>query len=349
MAGNYANNALAAKVRAMFGKRLTPQNYRELLRKQTVNEVAAYLKQQTNYGGVLSDVNENLIHRGQLETILHRQMFDEYQKMFHFVNQADSGFFSFITARMEIEEILKCIRLLNSGHQGEYIYTLPSFLSKHTSFDLYALAKARSLTDLLDILKNTAYAEIIEKYVSSEKNEPDTVKMEIELKMYYYKRMLKFIETEYSGTTRENVRKSVGMEIDLENLTIVLRLKKYFNAAPDYIRSLLLPIYSKVSADEMNRIIFEPDTNAAWKSILGTYYGVYFKKYSFDFIEKYSRQIKYSFSKSLLMFSNAAPDVIMSYTELKSTELDNIINIIEGIRYSLPPSEISKLLIGSEE
>lgn len=349
MAGNYANNALAAKVRAMFGKRLTAQNYRELLRKQTVNEVAAYLKQETSYSAILSDINENLIHRGQLETILHRQMFNEYQKMFHFVNQTDYRFFGFITARMEIDEILKSIRLMNSGHQDDYIYSLPSFLSKHTSFDLYALAKARSFNDMLDILKNTPYADILKKYVSEENGEPDTIKMEIELKIYYYNKLLKFIENEYAGSSKENVKKSIGMEIDLENLTVVLRLKRYFNATPDYIRPLLLPIYSKVSAEEMNKIIFEPDDQAAWKAILGTYYGKYFKQFSFDFIEKYSQQIKYNFNKNLLMFSNAAPDVIMSYTELKSTELDNIINIIEGIRYSLPPSEISKLLIGIEE
>jgi V/A-type H+/Na+-transporting ATPase subunit C len=77
MAYNTGSQALTAKVHAMYGRRLTPQNYRELVRKQSVSEVAAYLKQQTAYSPLLRDINENFIHRGQLENILRRDLFDQ--------------------------------------------------------------------------------------------------------------------------------------------------------------------------------------------------------------------------------------------------------------------------------
>lgn len=43
MLHNAGSEALTAKVHAMYGRRLTPQHYRELLHKQTVGEIAAYL------------------------------------------------------------------------------------------------------------------------------------------------------------------------------------------------------------------------------------------------------------------------------------------------------------------
>lgn len=44
-----AANAVLAKARAMYGKRLTAQNYTDLLACRTVNEAAAYLKAHTAY------------------------------------------------------------------------------------------------------------------------------------------------------------------------------------------------------------------------------------------------------------------------------------------------------------
>jgi len=42
-----------------------------------------------------------------------------------------------------------------------------------------------------------------------------------------------------------------AMEIDIENLMIIMRLKKYFNASNEYISNLLLPFYFKVKKDEI--------------------------------------------------------------------------------------------------
>ena len=44
-----AANAVLAKARAMYGKRLTAQNYTDLLACRSVNEAAAYLKAHTAY------------------------------------------------------------------------------------------------------------------------------------------------------------------------------------------------------------------------------------------------------------------------------------------------------------
>ena len=47
MIRTYSDNAVLAKVRALYGKRLTENDYTQLMGKKTVGEVAAYLKKET--------------------------------------------------------------------------------------------------------------------------------------------------------------------------------------------------------------------------------------------------------------------------------------------------------------
>jgi V/A-type H+-transporting ATPase subunit C len=52
--------------------------------------------------------------------------------------------------------------------------------------------------------------------------------------------------------------------------------------------------------------------------------------------------------KHLFVVSTSAPIAASSYLELKEIEIQNMIHIIEGIRYELAPAEIGKLLVGVE-
>ena len=56
MLPTYSSNVILAKARAMYGRRLTRANYRELLECRTVGEVASYLKNQTGYGSILAGI-----------------------------------------------------------------------------------------------------------------------------------------------------------------------------------------------------------------------------------------------------------------------------------------------------
>ena len=65
-------NAISAKARAIYGRRLTAADYQELTRQRTVSDVAAYLKANPGYGAYLAGIDEMQIHRGQLELLLHQ-------------------------------------------------------------------------------------------------------------------------------------------------------------------------------------------------------------------------------------------------------------------------------------
>ena len=49
MAVSYADNAVKAKAHAMYGKRLTKENYNDMLNCKSLVELANYLKTRTYY------------------------------------------------------------------------------------------------------------------------------------------------------------------------------------------------------------------------------------------------------------------------------------------------------------
>lgn len=346
MAGTSGSIALATKIHAMFGKRLTDENYRELVRKQSVGEVAAYLKQQTQYAELLHDVNESSVHRGQLENMLRRAIYEDYMRMLVYISPNDRKFYRFFLVRMEIDEILSYLRYLNAGHETEYLFSLPSYFAEHADFDLYSLAKVRSFDELLRLLADTPYAEILKKYDPANADAQDNVQIDNTFDRYYYKYLNRAIENNFAGQDKDKLKRAVGVEIDLLNIAQIIRLKRYFNAPAEYIRSLLVPHTVRVKPEVLNKMVEAVDADAALAVLADTPYAGFFAPGSFEYIEEGASRVIYDYNKKLLATSTSSAVAMMAYLNLKQLELRNIVTIIESVRYGLHPADTEKLLVG---
>ena len=63
-------SGIVTKVRAMESKLLTPEQFVEIANLGNVPEIADYLKKNTAYAGVLGTLEEDQIHRGNIEKVL---------------------------------------------------------------------------------------------------------------------------------------------------------------------------------------------------------------------------------------------------------------------------------------
>lgn len=346
MAGTSGSIALATKVHAMFGKRLTGENYRELVRKQSVGEIAVYLKQQTYYADLLHDVNESSVHRGQLENVLRRAIYEDYTRMLVYISPNGRKFYRFFLVRMEIDEILSYLRYLNAGRETEYLFSLPSYFAEHADFDLYSLAKVRSFDELLRLLANTPYGEILKKYDPASADVQDSVQIDNAFDRYYYQYLNRAIENNFAGQDKDKLKRAVGVQIDLLNITQIIRLKRYFNAPAEYIRSLLIPHTVRVKRETLDKMVESADADAALAVLADTRYAEFFAQGSFEYIEEGANRVLYDYNRKLLATSTSSAVAMMAYLNLKQLELQNIITIIESVRYGLHPAETEKLLVG---
>ena len=341
-----SSNTISAKAKSMYGKRLTDADYKDMLRRSSVSDIAAYLKENTSYQTALAQVDTHNIHRGQLENLLMRELFNKYTKLCRYNFTGDNDFYNYLVLQYEIEQILKCILSLNAKTMADFILDLPSFLISHASFDLLALAKVRQFDDLLEVLKHTPYREILMQFAPKADEFVDYASCEKALMTYHYDHLLGVIRKKFHGQTKKDLEKVIKVNVTLSNLMTIYRLKRYFSAQKDEIAEVLLPFEFKLNKIILEKMIDAQSVDDFFDVFDQCYYGKNNKTVdnSLEF-EHHLNQIIYLYNKKLMRFSTSPPAVLYAFIILNNTEVKNIIKIVEGIRYQVPISQIQSLLI----
>jgi V/A-type H+-transporting ATPase subunit C len=320
-----ADNAVMAKARGLYGKRLKPQDYDMLLQKRGVPEIVGYLKNETYYGEVLKEVKEELIHREQLESLIDRRRFEIIASLARF-SQHDKLFFTMYTMKSEIGQLLFAMRLLNAGEMQKFIVALPVHIAKYLSVDLFKLAEAKSYDDLLETCEHTRYYGILRDFRPTHSGRPiDIPGCEAALLTHYWQTLLASAREGYSGRTLEALEKLLYYQIDAHNVNVIYRMKKYFKAdASKYI----VNIPTKMSRAIVTSLLAAEDAESL-AEILG----------------RHGLSARLKLNRRIFSVSFEPAVSVMSYVSLLDIEAANIIRIIEGARYGLSPAETRALLI----
>lgn len=349
MLESFSTNATVAKSRAIYGKRLTNDDYKELMRRNTVTEIAEYLKRNTHYRKILASIDTTTIHRGFLETLLRRDTFDLYVNLCKFQHLGNVPFYNYKVIMEEISEIVSCILHLNAKASDNYIESLPSYLMDHASFNLIELAKARSYSEILSVLKKTPYYDIIKDFVPDENGLYDCSLIESKLFTYYLKWMKSAIDSDFSNKIAQDMHRQLKTQIDLINIISGFRMKAFSNADDKEIEEYTLKFYGRLSKNKQRELFSSEDADEYIKRFQKTYYGSQMEMFdeplSKDLIDKYAHALRAKYAKITLRQTQAAPISVYNIVFLFEIEVENIINIIEGIRYKAPLAYIEKLLI----
>ncbi len=344
MLDGFVGKAILTKARAMYGSRITSEEYAELLRKRTVGEIAAFLKGKPGYAGVLKSINEGTVHRGRLEAALNRGIFEKYERLYRYDPSSGRGFFGFAVSFSEVDEILRCLMFLQSGNPEGFIADIPVFLKKHASFDLMSLASVTSFGELLEVLEHTPYAAILKGQNILSGNASYTA-CETALKNYLYGAELSEIKKVYHGKTKKNLLELIKNSIELQNICTVFRAKIYYKKTEEEIKKMLCPVKNWLSEAAMQQLMECETSDSFFKAVSSSHYGRFFSPDGFVDIDNFVRRIKYLKDRQYIMFSTDAPVALYAFVDLCNIELFNITNIIEGVRYSVAAPDIQKLLI----
>jgi len=344
MLDSFSSNTITAKARAIYGKRLTAVNYQELARQRTVSDVASYLKNNTYYAAYLSGIDEIQVRRRQLETMLQRSKLQKFVALSHYNFSKKDSFYQYIAMDAEVNILLRAVMLLNSRAGEDIIQNLPTFMQNYVCFDLIALSRAESFSGLLEVVKGTPYREVLTPFLA-ESGEIDIAGCELALKSFYYKTALDAISKHYSGKMRKELRDAVLLEIELLNLTMIYRLKNFFRLPWEEIRKRLLPFAKRLTPERAGALMEAGNDGEFVERASRLWHIRGLEDVPFTYVEDYAKRIKCLLAKKLMHFASSAPVAFYALMALTQLEIDNLTYIIEGIRYSVPSSEIEKLLI----
>lgn len=351
MFSSFTSNAILAKSRAMYGRRLLEQNYLDLLNCHSVGEVASYLKTRTFYSDVFEVIATSAIHRGRLEELLRKRLLKQYASLCRYEMSIGQDFYKYFITKNDITQILNCVRLLNTGHSADYLFSMPAFFNEHTELDLFKLASITSFAELLDALDGTEYKKVLAPFENEAKTSRSTLDIEAALYNYFYTQLWQLAKKEFSGKRRKGMLDVLRIQVDMRTIVNLYRLKKMLNADEELLRKFIIPGISNLSDKQMTMLIDAPTAPDLLKSLERTPYAKQLKKIDYDlkkdYIEVATHRILNNWSKKFFRFSTDPTVVMFCYISLAENEIENITHIIEGIRYTVPADKIKTMLIGA--
>lgn len=339
---SFSSNALCAKAKAMYGARLDKHVYLELARKQTIGEVVNYLK-QTSYADALKDINIRHVHRGQIEDSLNKEYYHRCAKLMKYAPKVDEEFYLFEIMGVEINLIVDKLASLQAKEQYSFNLSIPSYLTKKTSFNIDGLVNIESYQELLKYLQKTKYYKVLKEIDFSLPINISEVHKE--LQALYYENVVTMIKKHFKGSVQKDLLNILYTSIELKNITKIYRYKQYYHETEETIKQSLFLQYSRLPKDMMERLIQASGPKEVLTILSTSKYNLYKDDKDYPYVEYYADSIQYNIAKKNMRFSNKAPLVYMTYSILQRIEIDNLKHIIEGIRYNQSVSKIEETLI----
>lgn len=338
------SSAMCAKTKAIFANRLKEQDYNNLLAKKNMAEIVMYLKNDTYFASCLDGVNEKGIRRGQLEILIRNELLYRISKILKFAPDIENSIYKFFILQSEIHLIITMIR---SFYDEEVVSfsNLPILIEHQLSFDLKTVANAKNYEELLQALKGNRYYDILVKYEARNFDEFNFVALEYDLYNNYYTKVLEILKR-YPDDKSRIINDIFNAEIELNNISKIYRLKKYFKASIEQIKSLVFPFYHRFNKEEFEDFLKIEDAEMIIEKLKKSNYRFFLDKESYDDnIESVINRIMYNINKKQMFFSNDSDVVVTVYFTLAKTEIQNIIDVIEGVRYGINSDVIKKMLI----
>ena len=338
-------DAIIAKAKAIYGKRLTREDYTNLLHRSSVSSVVAYLKDTERYHKAFANVNETQVHRGQVEQLIAKDMFELYIKLCKFMAADRNSFCFYLIRELEIKQIITSLIFIRAGSADGYLLEMPAYLMGYTCFDLMKLAKAGTYQEVLEVLADTPYYKVLKNLLSTFRRQDDMNEAAVTLYAWYIRWAFKAIERSFKGDQAQKLKEIFLRRSDLSNITVCYRKKSLFNEDAERIKKSLYDVHYRLTPAMIDEILSQPD---AANRLLELLKRIYLKgriEYDPENLEVAVRRYNYSFYKKQLGFTDNGVMALYSLMVLCETERANLQTIIEGVRYQRPPTETEKLLV----
>lgn len=344
---NARDNVVTTKIKALFGKRLSLRDYETLLNKKHLSDIVLYLKSESYFKNCLSGINEKTIRRGQLENLIRNDLLHRLSTVLKYSLDVNDYSFKLVTLASELDIIFDVVRSFYSGDRYSVISSLPIMIESHLPFDLKKITAVDNMNSLCNEAKRSVYYKELCKYRNVAIDELNLTSFSHELYNHYYEIVLAELEKNFKSKKKEDLKSIFHIQMELHALSHLYRLKKYFKVSANILKETINPTFHFLRKKDFTEIINRDNPEFVIEKLKESAYAHYFdfNSYKDDPIEVVIDTILYNYNKSKIFFTSDKDIALVVYNLLSKTEVQNIIDIIEGVRYGLSPDKIRKLLI----
>ena len=341
MTAEMAYGALAAKVRALYGKRLRAEDFAQLAARRSEAEILDALRQHPGWSRGLALVPPNAwsyVGRVEVEGALQEELRLEYQSLAYYVPREDKPLMQFQVRAAERSAILSALRRLKAGPAAAQDAAPAPLAGLHGRLDEKAAASCTTYEQLMEAARDTIYYPALRRMRPVRAEElPDFTQADAALRTAYYAHLLRIVRSQYRGGTQKVLLRGLGEQIDLLNILHILRLKTYFpqTSQEEYL-AILFPFQYRLTQDFLRKLCAAPGAEGVYALLRGSPYGDCFAQTAVDAVEEYYQRAIYRFNRRQLSAVPPSVYTAIAYLELKELELGVLVNIIESVKYGVP-------------
>ncbi len=316
--GTITSPSLNSKLKVMYSEKLKKDDLEDLIKQNTIKDALIILKSKIPS---LEDLPNNA-SRIELEDSLDNILIYDIKKILKYLQGKNKEIFEQYILKYKIETIKKL-------YEDLFVLNL-KLTNNYWIQNLF--------TDLKTLVTTTKKDDFIEKI--PEKNIKDIFansnsdfERENKLDKYYFENFLKTIKGK-----NKKLEDLLKTQIDLLNILWAYRCAKYYGVIN---QDILINCFYKIDLNIIKKIENSNNLDDLKQSLEGTIY----KNIIQNDIEIDIKRFLYKKSKKTFRNEMLDLSMIISYLKILETEKENIVTIIEGIRYKMPSENIQRKII----
>lgn len=337
-----AYSGMTTKIRAMKKNLLSPAQYDEITQFSTVAELIGFLQTIPSYSGVLSSLDSESAHRGEVESRMTFSTYNDFSKIYHFAGSSQKHYLEYYFMKYEVAILKALMRNIMDSRTNVEPVLIDEHFRRHTKMNMDKLFSSITMEELINNLAGSVYQKPLRNVQQFEN--PILFDYEIALDLFFF----------YHIWTHQNLfvpkgelslfKNDFGPQIDLLNILWIYRCKNYYILSDSQIYSFLIPVYYNLERSDIKNMVEADNNEELFELIRNCYYG---KTYGFDSSQSMESQFGGILSSiNIQNFKNSPYSLaaINTYFHLKNLEVAKVVTAMECIRYGYKPDVISQYI-----
>ncbi|MGC8683482.1 V-type ATPase subunit [Athalassotoga sp.] len=344
---------VSAKLYALCGELLTPEDYKNLIGQKTVRDVVSYIQSTKMYSDTMGNLNPDEVHRRDLENLLQEDLLKDMKKIFTFFVTFDKDFMHLLFYRYEIENLKLALRnMINKKDLKEESKKIFFNLGERTTIDPVKISNSKNQDEVLDNLAGTPYQEVVRNVFSSYKKSTAVnliAVLENAIDGWLFSKIIS--ASKNLGTKDQVVVKELtGERADMIDIERIARAKAFYDLKPEELYNSLLSFHFRLKPDDLHAMCDAKGIKEVLDVLkAGPYSEIYKDMNEDNFIDRITlaqrRFLQRKARESITKLGNFSIAVYFHYFLLKEYEIMDLSTITEGVRYELKAEEIKERLI----
>jgi len=343
-----------AKLRARISKLLSDEFIDRLVKTHTLVEIMQLLR--ATYYSFLDSVYTRTGDIKMCEYEIQIRELELYSEIEGYVTGEVLHFVVALTTRFEINNLKNALRLwFERAIRGRNIEEGVGYLYRekiHYDLKLDRIISSDSLEEIAYVLNDTPYGRIIRDNAGLVQANKSIFPVEIKLDQYFYDQLTEAAE-ELKGRDRDIARRMIGIEIDIQNISWIIRLKELYGFSLKEAAKNMIP-HGYMMTGEIAESVSDTENiterlteilkkrHSALGALLGAEQGK--GEQRLELLEHILDEITQYEVRHILSGYPFTIGIILAYFILKEKEMDKIITIINAKYYNIPPDKLKEAL-----